>query len=572
MKTQKGFTLFTALISLLLVSISLALIFNMINTEETYLSLIQDQSSMSDLMTVADIARADAFNTFIINLRSSWEEHKSKPNNELRLNRQDIDKNWSAFVDSFVKEKFFERKFAAYFAQALLFNLKYSQYPPGYNIKIEEHTGYRIDNYGRPIDVDDENKFDILVERIFKDGGEKVDVVDCNTVDNCIGSFYLTLDTTKLDDANYELLPVVTVVKYKTKQVIQRPVLSRQIYKIYMPWRGFQALRVARNIVRDNNAERSSSPGQHPQDKGLFNPIKHNIFEQARLGFCDPGTCAPRTSFFKTPNVSGVLDEQCHEIPDQQIESDTLSNIQTPPAQTYNVYAPTLNEQFTTLYVSDFNYTLNERQNERITYGNGLDLESNKIYGSQQLKIKEIKAITERKRTKRFVTAMTDTLPTYQQKIFSRIENMPTVAGGLGLFWNDTLNISELIWFKNHDFYNENYNLQVTIDNTQESATLGCVELHSTEIKLEFKETDPRYKIKDTYHGNTKTRIHVFIYDTYTPFYFPPNNNWSQLTVNTTTGYLTAENLTSANPDSPEWICYSQVSPDDSPGCSPESN
>ena len=125
-KRKKGFSLFTALVSLLLISISLILIFNMLKTEDTYLSMIEDQSSNSDLITIADLARADAFNSFVISLRVEWENFRNKPDNSINLSREDIDLNWDSFVDKVANDYFFDRKFNEFFATTLINKLEYN--------------------------------------------------------------------------------------------------------------------------------------------------------------------------------------------------------------------------------------------------------------------------------------------------------------------------------------------------------------------------------------------------------------------------------------------------------------
>ncbi|MEI8364775.1 MAG: hypothetical protein WCF78_04970, partial [archaeon] len=133
---NKGFSLFTALVSLLLISISLILIFNMVKTEDTYLSMIEDQSSNSDIITIADLARADAFNLFVISLRANWEEYRNSKDNTIILRRADMDKNWDSFVDNVAQSYFFERRFSQFFATTILSKLTYTPEVIGYKIEV----------------------------------------------------------------------------------------------------------------------------------------------------------------------------------------------------------------------------------------------------------------------------------------------------------------------------------------------------------------------------------------------------------------------------------------------------
>jgi len=576
MISKKGFTLFTALISLLLVSISLALIFNMINTEETYLQLIQDQSSMSDLMTVADIARADAFNSFIITLRSTWEDYKSRDSAQFQMYRKHIDMNWNEFVDDFAKVTFFERNFAGYFARGLLHNLKYTQNPPGYYINIEEKTGLVVNTDGN-ITIQDEldaNTFEQIVVDMFKDGGEKVDIVDCEQdSDSCNGSFFLTLDTTKLSDENYELLPIVTVRKTKTNQVIQRPVLSRQIYKIYIPWRGFQAFRIARRLVIENDAEKKSNPATEYHE-GMFSPKIHNTLEQARLGFCDPGICAPRTNFFSFPAKTGVSDSLCNAISNQNIDTSNLPNtlpsilLNLGPYDIYN--KEDINSKFTELYKATLQKTL-ETRNQPITYDPKLEMDG-APFGTEgyNLKISSINVTADPKRTKQHISGIASEFNNIVSSTsFNTLMDISSPAGGLGVFLKDGR--SAMVWDIDLEWYNDHKNLSPPRDNAPPEGTLSCSEIEVSKISLVFYETDPRYKVKDSYKDVPKVRIAIDLYDTYTPFFFPPNGSWSGLS--TTDGYLNSDSIpTSYTLDQESWTCYSDYAAGGEGNCGPDTS
>lgn len=587
---KKGFTLFTALISLLLVSVALSLIFNMINTEDTYLSLIQDQSSMSDLMTIADLARADAFNTFIITLRSNWEEHMSR--NHMLVTRDQMDMNWDDFTQWFIKDNFFERAFPAYFAQGILFNLKYKMEPPGYDIQTETNTGTKMVctggcEYGDPVcsctieetdpNSDTNNLFIDVVVDIFKAGGEKADIIDCNQTDtNCNGSFFLTLDTTQLADENYELLPIVTVLRTKSNQVIQRPVLSRQIYKIYMPWRGLQALRTARNIVLDNDTEENENPATH-ENVGFFSPTIHNTLEQARLGYCDPGTCVPRNNFFVTPNTTGSDSNYCHEIsktletsiPNNLLDISNVSGL----IQTYDLSVDNIKTPFEALYKQTFNNNISERTAEKITYNNGLIMDGDPIYAGSDINISEILLDVDIERSKTYMTETPKGPEDYTVQTFDNISKINNLVGGLGLFLKDGK--SAFIWDVANSWYNNPQDVNLPADSMQHAAELKCAEINNVTITLDFNETDPRYKIKDTYKG-TATKITVRIVDDFTDFYFTPGDDpasWAGLNLISNSSYLDPDSvggldqavLTELSDEqlgegNQLWTCYSQVS------------
>lgn len=560
MNTEKGFTLFTALISLILVSISLALVFNMIATEETYLDLIQDQASMSDLITMGDLAKADAFNTFLISLRSKWEETKSDPNNPFRIQRKHIDMNWTEFTDDFVKDTFFERNFAGYFAQSLLYNLEYKANPPGYAITIKKDVG-SVNAQG--VYQENEN-FNEIIEQIFRDGGQKVNIVDCNQDgDDCVGSFYLTLDTTKISDENYEMLPIITVLRYKTNQVIQRPILNRQVYKIYMPWRGFQAFRVVRRIAL-GDAEKEDFPATSEQYTGLFNPKLHNTLEQARLGYCDPGTCSPRPNFFQTPSTKG-FDNKCNQVPTTSFSGDVPSilNGASLPESYDSKDVSNMKEQFNTFYEAVLNHQLQSLSGA--AYPNtGLIMEGN-THGD--INFMEIKAEAEGKeKTKKIIEQETVSginIGDYPSTTFSALQDISGIAGGIGIYLND--NKSSYIWDEYNTWYLQHNNKSVGANSSAASINFTCVELRETVLSFKFIETDPRYYVRENYTNNgitTPVSINVELRDTYAPFFFPSSTNlWNTLTADGK-GYISGTPPDLEGDFENKWTCYTKADGD----------
>jgi hypothetical protein len=148
LKNNRGFNLFTALISLMLLSITLVFIFNMVQTEENYLALIDDQSKSSDLLTIADISRADAFNNFVVSFREQWISYRSNPDSHIKLKRQDVMLDWDSFVDYFADSIFFDNSFENYFARNVINSLVNTNPPIGHVVSVPD---YDIDNLSRII-------------------------------------------------------------------------------------------------------------------------------------------------------------------------------------------------------------------------------------------------------------------------------------------------------------------------------------------------------------------------------------------------------------------------------------
>jgi len=526
--TKKGFSLFTALVSLLLISISLILIFNMLKTEDTYLSMIEDQSSNSDLITIADLARADAFNSFIISLRVEWENFRNKPENNINLTREDMDLNWDSFVDKVAMDYFFERNFNVFFARTLINKLEYTQDVVGYKVQVDSNNSTQ----------NPEQALGNVIGYAFADAGNKIDVVNCSQEsDNCTGSFYFKLSTIGLSDQNFEYLPTVTVIRFKNNEVIQRPVLSRAVYKIYMPWRGFQAMRVARRIAYSSNVEKSENPSLYSLENnyGLFNPRLHNTLEQARLGVCDPNSCAPRSSFFRTVDVDG-FEGSCsssYEVPNGDNASNLIIN------DAINIFTPKVEYTLGNMSFDDvkglFNAmiidTVSDNLDLRSGTGNILFTNSLKMNGNvlgqgytgpeiaptnRQIIINEITTNLSARSTKMEVESLVD----YELKNIAFEEfdasTINSISGGLGLFY-DNVSKRGKYSYEIDDAYNDD------IFNPAPSSVsnLKCYELDdSTGIvyDLVFKETNPKYIV-----GIGEPKMYINLYDGYSGFTYSSN-------------------------------------------------
>ena len=547
---NKGFSLFTALVSLLLISISLILIFNMVKTEDTYLSMIEDQSSNSDIITIADLARADAFNLFVVSLRANWETYRNSKDNTIILRRADMDKNWDSFVDNVAQSYFFERRFSQFFAQTLLNKLRYTPSVIGYDIIVNTDgngSGTGI-NY-----TSDENALATIVESMFEKAGKKVDVVDCNqdSLDSCNGSFYLTFNTIDLNDEEYEKLPTITVKRERNNEVMQRPVLARQYYKIYMPWRGFQAMRVARRIAYSPDREISLNPADYPSsnDSGLFNPLLHNTLEQARLGVCDPGTCGPRKDFFTTSKETGFA-QQCNVVfdvdgADADIKPVTASLSIVTPKVSYKL--GDLTDKYKLLFDPLVKDTVKENLDNRLvdeivftrslkltTDGLAVDYE-NVTNPDKPIVIELINTYIDSDGTiSKQATRSDDAAPainnSFPVKVFdpSNPNSIAEAAGGLGIFY-DSINGRSVYAreISSSPVYNQPY-----FNQTPLNQNLKCYELSSEGIQLNlvFKETNPKYSIT-----NTEPKTYIKIVDEYTSFTFPGPALTSSIS---STGYI----------------------------------
>jgi len=560
MPGNKGFNLFTAMVSLLLISVALILVFNMIKTEDTYLTMIEDKSSAADLIATADIVRADAYDLFVVSLREKWESYKSIESNPFYISRDLVDMSWDSFVQTMGNEEFFGHGFTTYFAEALINKLKYTMDPVGYKVEIS--------NDG---DLQDENGFADIVDSMFAEGGYKLDVVGCGTDDNdCIGSFYLTLDARGLSDANFEKLPKVTVLRYKNNEAIERPVLGRQIYRIYMPWRGFQAFRTARRIAHGELVERSCDPAFYKDcpgngvlyDTGLFNPEIHNTLEQARLGICDKTSCGARTDFFATASSNG-FERRCNlgndadlsiavTNPNRNIDGTVISL--TGANGNYLLHSLGADQKALLEEIAEntvkSNLSSPARNSEKLTYGNGLEM-TGASYGNQ-IKINSIQIDSEGRRSKATASPLSTEGPEIgplSSIVFNLSAGVSTLnqAGGIGLFMQENQVLRAFQIDQSWNNFENNY----SPGDDLAQANLQCYELSEIRLKLKFKETDSRYKVMD----DNDVYIYVDLIDSYNTFKFTPNPE--TIGVEGNYGYLTTGSTISQAVNDTEWSCTS---------------
>lgn len=583
---KKGFTLFTALVSLLLISITLVLLFNMIRTEETYLSLISNQSSMSDLITIGDLARADAFDTFIVSLRYHWESTNSNPEQAMLLERRELDANWTDFVQLMANKHFFSQSFAQYFATALLLKYQNPIDPPGYKVELKRTPIDGVENYDAAIGLHNQFYTEI-VNQMFVDGGKRIDVVNCDeNALECTGSFYITIDATQIADENYEKLPKINILRHKSQDVIQRPIFGRQIYKIYFPWRGFQALKTARRIAHSTNAEISDNPALFSGNIGLFNSKIHNTLEQARLGVCEPRSCDYRKDLFKTVTADG-FSNSCVEPENEDIEITPINvygaffSYDPQEFESYNLETLSVDGQriFTELIDGTVLANLSSRSNlpdEKIVFNNGLKLIKGTYFIDEygDVNIFNLVVTGNSKRTKQISErAVQQPVATvFQTPLSFSIGDSINLSGGLGLSYDQSANTYQQIWDIDNSWNNQQNNLAPPGEDnfgvTSQSITFNCYELEAYEITLKFKETDDRYRTLAL--ESNETNIWVKIKDSFLPFTFPPklgsNYGYTSLQYIHSTGYFKKDFIAEyMNPYWNEsgywddWKCYSNT-------------
>ena len=298
---ERAFNLFTALISFIMIVVSVLLTQSMIQTERQTNDIIAGIESRSELQAVADMTRADAIQIFNFGLRERIEDWLADRDRG-RYTIEMADRTWKEIQQDYAAAKFGGDRsieFADFAANSLI-ALFYSEAHYGnYSVSLENAQSLR----------------EVLDKAIKKSvqTGEFFEVVECdmdkhnNDPRQCRkGTFYVTLAIAGLPFEDYEKLPRLKIRNKATGDEIKEVILPRANFRIFVPVRLFKALAEARAI--------SHRPGAKPnseQDNGLFSVRLHNQIEQMALGVCDKGFCAPRTNPFIPPQSKSLVRKPC---------------------------------------------------------------------------------------------------------------------------------------------------------------------------------------------------------------------------------------------------------------------
>lgn len=538
-KNKKGFNLFTALIALMLVSIAIVFIYNMVQTEENYLALIEDQSKTSDLLTIADLYRADAFNIFVVSFRERYEEFRSSKSNHIKFEREEAMLDWNSFVDYYANYIFFDQEFETFFASSVVQSLTYSHNPIGYKVDVLSY---------------DREKLAEIIREAFNQADEKIKVIGCEQdIPTCLGTLNFKIDTRGLSDQNYEALPMISVTKNIDNLTIQRPVFARREYRVYLPWRGFHALRVARNFVLSANVEKLDNfqdiISQLNNSNGFFNVNIFNTLNSAKLGVCDIGSCAIRKDLFITVDKDGFQDSECDQPPNEDISANNNSGItingttiNLTGSYSYNPEGEGVGNVLNDLVKTSLKSNILGRND--ISYADGLKtitsgLSSggvpdcpNRIFGNGfDLNICDIKVTSDSKVTKKVIPN------TYTN--FNSLNSVNPETFSTGSFneaWN--LGLKEDL-NRIHDTFEYAQNI---LNNK-----LKCHKIGKTEFYLKFEETNPKYIVNE----NNKY-VFINIIDNYSKYSFF-NDSYSYSVILTNRYF--PNNFSVQQPEDDFWTC-----------------
>ena len=100
---SKAFTLFTALVSFVLIALGFVLVQSMIEAERSSAQTIETIDEQTEMQNIADLARADALQVFNIGVRYQFELWITSPTNEFYILDKDSANDWERMIDDFAK-------------------------------------------------------------------------------------------------------------------------------------------------------------------------------------------------------------------------------------------------------------------------------------------------------------------------------------------------------------------------------------------------------------------------------------------------------------------------------------
>ncbi|GEM_PF-3468184 len=307
---KKGFTLFTALVGVLLILIAVLLVQAMNNTQKSASITISESRIDQEMIDTANIARGDYLAQFNFGIRSAVESYfnYAPPNDNAFILTEDLWESSSSFdgiVEQFTQDNFHSSTISP-FAQQAADSIKTAvcgDYTSICDAKNTSEYLIRITDF-------DADLMKAILETVISNSSPFLEPIDCG-IDECQkGTFYLNMDfsSLSLSETDYEDLPQIEVIKKSTCRLdptdmdvvpvdiqidrctksIKLPVIPRSNMRILVPLRVFKGIVEARLIARD-----------------LFLPgdVTQAALMNAKLGVCDSGPLCCRPAAPASPYI-----------------------------------------------------------------------------------------------------------------------------------------------------------------------------------------------------------------------------------------------------------------------------
>ncbi|MFH0714504.1 MAG: hypothetical protein V1847_01800 [Candidatus Diapherotrites archaeon] len=301
----RGFTLFTALVSFVLIGLAFLLVQAMMSTERATTDTISLIDEQTELQSIADLSRADAIQVFNFSIRYNIEVFLNLDSAFYQITPERAGGEFQEIVDDFAQAEFGDaqnnRKFATRMAGHLVKLLAPSKEFKGYVVSLDNQNEEKLR----------ETLVKIVGNSVSKE--KFLQPVKCDEFDCEIGTFYANLDLTTLSDEEYESLPQISVTSSATGRTIKQPILPKGNIRVYVPLRVFKALHVAKGI-----AARSVF-----NDGGTF----QGRVKEVALGMCEASGCGARENPFQSAFQNGYSGKLCPFDPRDYFSNDRLNSV-----------------------------------------------------------------------------------------------------------------------------------------------------------------------------------------------------------------------------------------------------
>jgi len=284
---ERGFNMFSIIVATILIMTGVVLTSTLITTEEKTSRQIYNMLNNYQLSDAANIARADALQTFNYQFREKLEDYLTFTQKELN-----DEPGFTLFVIKQPNQKFTFNDMKTTFEDVILLtgNNKTKKFTAAINFVAENTIDqFHEGTYGRfTVSLSDSTVEakralgDAALAAVINNQKDFLEVVGCDDSECPVGSFYFNIPLNTLTDQQYESLPRIIVKDVITKEEIKMAILPRTNLKVYIPLRFFKALTQAGKA-----AEAMARA--------------HNELSQYRLGFC--GACQPNSTPFGKLNT-----------------------------------------------------------------------------------------------------------------------------------------------------------------------------------------------------------------------------------------------------------------------------
>lgn len=301
---QKGFTLFTAMISFLLIILAALLVNSMITAERDIKDTVGEVRVQMEMESIADLARGDAIQVFNYGLRFTIEEWLV--GNPQRFYAPDYE--WDDIKDGFASRNFGGCVQGSPGCRADAFAYRVAAHLLAI---LESRTDFG--SYDMTVRKD-RDELRAAMEQVMFDSAQKndfFDVYECEETanfQNCVGTFYVTLDTSTLAPQDFEKLPMMTISNRATGRSIEKAVLQKGSFQIYIPLRLFKAFKGA-NLIAEGNG-----------NNGVFTDNFRNIQIKP------VHNAVAATSNDAASNVDAAVKQRFEDRIDQLIANYSLAN------------------------------------------------------------------------------------------------------------------------------------------------------------------------------------------------------------------------------------------------------